>query len=353
LQSGGGAWCASTNAMVANCVLSNNFASYGGGGVNSGTLNNSLVVLNVANYGGGAYNATLNNCTVQENYAILFNEGGGTYAGFVQNSIVRDNFDGYPNVIVGPPRIDDFATFGPGVTVNYSYCCSDSIPNGPGNIDADPHFLDLYHISIDSPCRGAGSALYASGTDLDGEPWNNPPSIGCDEVVVSDRVGPLAVSISSFETNLVVSSKAAEHEDAFSGTITGLATYFSWDFGDGPAVTNADLVIGHSWTNAGDYTVAFTAYNISNPTGVPATQVVHVMPLNPTQIQPPAIISNSLVFQFSMQESANYTVQYATNLTPPVTWLTLQNIYDNFGGTVQIHDSAPTNAARFYRVLAQ
>jgi hypothetical protein len=33
--------------------------------------------------------------------------------------------------------------------------------------------------------------------------------------------------------------------------------------------------------------------------------------------------------------------------------VTLQNIYDNFGGTVQIHDSAPTNAARFYRVLAQ
>jgi hypothetical protein len=270
LQSGGGVWCASSNSLVANCVLSNNFASYGGGGIISGTLNNSLVVQNVAYYGGGAYNAALNNCTVQENYAVLNNQGGGTYAGLVQNSIVRGNFDGYPNVNIGPPRIDDFAIVG-GATANYFYCCSDSVPSGTGNIDVDPLFLDSYHISVNSPCRGAGSALYASGTDLDGEPWNDPPSIGCDEVVVSNRVGPLSVSISSFETNLVVSSEAAEHEGAFSGTITGLATYFSWDFGDGPVVTNADLVIGHSWTNAGDYTVAFTAYNMSNPSGVSAT----------------------------------------------------------------------------------
>jgi hypothetical protein len=79
-----------------------------------------------------------------------------------------------------------------------------------------------------------------------------------------------------------------------------------------------------------------------------------VAPLNPPQLQSPSIVNKSLEFQFTTQVGANYTVQYATNLTPPVTWLTLQSIYDNFFiGPVQIQDSAPTNAARFYRVVAQ
>jgi len=46
-------WWASTNALYQICLLTNNFANYGGGGIAFGTLNNSLVVLNVAAYGGG------------------------------------------------------------------------------------------------------------------------------------------------------------------------------------------------------------------------------------------------------------------------------------------------------------
>jgi hypothetical protein len=351
LQSGGGAWCASTNALVSNCLLSNNFASYGGGGIGFGTLNNSLVVLNVAPYGGGASMATLNNCTVQNNYTTGGPENGaGTYGGLTQNSIVIGNYYGYP--YLSELDFDNYVFLEEGPT--YSYCCTAPLPPGPGNINVDPQFLDWYHISIYSLCRGAGSALYASGTDLDGEPWNNPPSIGCDEVVVSNRTGPLTVSMQFSETNIVVSSMAADHYDTFFGTITGLATYLSWNFGDGPVITNADLIVSHFWTNTGDYTVAFTAYNVENPLGVSATQIIHVVPLNPPQLQSPSVVSNHLEFQFTAQLGANYTVQYATNLTPPVTWLTLQGIYDNeVSGPVQIQDSAPTNAARFYRVLAR
>jgi hypothetical protein len=353
LQSGGGVWCASTNALVANCVISNNFANYGGGGIISGTLNNSLVVLNVAAYGGGAYNANLNNCTVQANYTtVAYSErGAGTYGGFVRNSIVIGNFDGYPYL----EGIDNYAPVLAG-PLQYFYCCSyDSsgeVQPGSGIIVSDPLLLDWYHISIISACRGAGSALYASGTDLDGEPWNDPPSIGCDEVVVSNRVGPLAVTMMPFETNVLVSSETVPHVDSFFGTITGLATYLSWDFGDGPAISNADNSVGHYWTNVGDYNVVFTAYNVDHPTDVSTSQVIHVLPINPPQLQPPVISSNTIQFQFTMQEGANYFVQYATNLSPPVTWTTLQSIYDNFGGTMTVQDSA-TNAARFYRVQAQ
>jgi hypothetical protein len=353
LQSGGAVWCASTNALVSNCLLSNNFANYGGGGIGFGTLNNSLVVLNVATYGGGAYNATLNNCTVQNNYTTFAfsGSGGGTYGGFTQNSIVINNFDGYPE----SPGIDNFAITG--LDPEYSFCCTENpdgpFPPGTGNIGHDPQFLDWYHISIYSPCRGAGSALYASGTDLDGEPWNNPPSIGCDEVIVADRTGPLSVVFQTFYTNMLVSSPAVAHIDFFDGTITGLATYLSWDFGDGPVITNADNIIQHYWTNTGDYTVVFTAYNIDNPAGVSSSEVIHVVPVSAPQLQSPLIVSNNFEFQFTGQVNANYTVQYATNLSPPVTWLPLKSIQYSLGGVIQIQDSAPTNACRFYRVRAQ
>jgi hypothetical protein len=54
-----------------------------------------------------------------------------------------------------------------------------------------------------------------------------------------------------------------------------------------------------------------------------------------------------------MQTGANYTVQYATNLPPPVIWSPLQSFYNSSGGVIQIQDPSPTNATRFYRVLAQ
>jgi len=66
-----------------------------------------------------------------------------------------------------------------------------------------------------------------------------------------------------------------------------------------------------------------------------------------------ALTTNGFQFQFDGQLSANYTVQYATNLTPPVAWQTLQTIYYTSEGTIQINDPALTNTTRFYRVLAQ
>ena len=350
-QSGGGVWCACSNALVSNCVLSNNFAKfsggggiYGGPGISLGTLNNSLVIGNTAYSGGGAYYANLNNCTVQNNYAIGLDDGGGSYGGTIRNSIVVGNtagFEGvYLNDVVG------------GFDSSCSYSCADISPGPSSNIVANPVLCDSYHISIYSPCRGAGSALYSTGTDLDGEPWNNPPSMGCDEVVVSNRVGPLSVDADFGQTNLLVSSSAADHIGVFFGTITGLATYFSWDFSDGPAITNAGTTIQHYWTNIGDYTVTFTAYNVDNPSGVSISQIIHVVPITPPDLPVPTIVSNTLEFQFPTQWGGNYYVQYATNLTPPVTWTQLEFDFFSFGTPLQVQDST-TNGARFYRVLVQ
>jgi hypothetical protein len=65
------------------------------------------------------------------------------------------------------------------------------------------------------------------------------------------------------------------------------------------------------------------------------------------------LTTNGIQFEFAGQFSVNYTVQYATNLVPPVTWQTLQTIAGYYDGTLKITDPAITNGARFYRVLAQ
>jgi hypothetical protein len=58
-------------------------------------------------------------------------------------------------------------------------------------------------------------------------------------------------------------------------------------------------------------------------------------------------------FEFTGQSGANYSVQYTTNLSPPVAWQTLKTILISDGGVIQINDPATTNDQRFYRVLAQ
>jgi hypothetical protein len=344
-ESGGGAWCVSANGIVSDCVLSNNSAIYGGG-ISSGTLNNSLVTFNLAVYGGGAYFATLNNCTVVNNYTTtsIFYRGAGTYSGVIRNSIVLYNYDNY---LFGVTE-DNYPVSGPSSLAQYSYSCTSPSKSGTGNINVNPQFLDLIHIAAASPCRGAGSALYTSGTDLDNEPWINPPSMGCDEVVLSNLVGPLSVNIQMNPTNLLVNRYAF-----FNGIMIGRVSRVEWSFDDEPTITNSGAGISHQWTNSGNYIVTFTAYNNDNPAGVSTNTVIHVQPLNVPQLQSAALLTNGFQFQFVGQTTANYTIQYATNLVPPVTWQTLQTIYYSSGGVIQITDSAATNGTRFYHVLAQ
>jgi hypothetical protein len=357
LESGGGAWCFS-NGIVSNCVLTNNSAIYGGGifgggGIGFGTLKNSLVIGNVATFGGGAEATLLINCTVVENGALndlSSNHGAGANYCSVFNSIVLNNFNGWPVQFNTDNHYESsFSAF-------YAYTCTYPANGGIGNINgiaANPQFLDSFHIAATSPCYGTGSAAYATGADLDGEPWANPPSMGCDEVIVSNLTGSLSVNIETYQTNLLASPPGSTRFTAFFGDITGRASRVEWSFGDGPTMTNFGTTASHQWTNSGNYTVTFTAYNNDNPAGVSTNIAVQVQPLNVPQLQSPLLLANGFQFQFLGQQSANYTVQYTTNLTPPATWQTLQAIINSAGGIIQINDSPWTNTARFYRVLAQ
>jgi len=329
---------------VNNCLITSNQAGNGdGGGAGYVNLNNCILTGNVADEGGGAYDSQLTNCTVCGNSAGI---GGGTSNGNLYNCISYNNTGAGEN-----------NSWNPGGTPNglyisaylLYYSCTTPTATNTGTINADPQFVDAAgHLAVTSPCRGAGSSLYTIGVDADGEAWSNPPSMGAQEVNLADLVGPLSVAIQTPQTSSFVGRTWN-----FTGQITGRAAGLSWDWGDGSAATNVSYTTSHAWTNAGNYSVTFTAYNNDNPAGVSASTVIDVLPLTMPQLLAAAMQTNGFQFQFTGQTSANYTILYATNLMPPVSWNTLQSINNSTGGLYQITDPAATNGPRFYRVQAQ
>ena len=282
-QCGGGVFCESTNAVVTNCIITGcsaylsgggayggslinctitrNSANSGGGGAYEGRLINCMLTGNSASYGGGAAGAgkdskcRLNNCTLTGNSA---SSGGGTSGGTLNNCIVYYN----SATVQG-------ANYNSG-TLNY--CCTTPMPTGgTGNITNEPGLASASHLSSGSPCRAAGNAAYALGTDIDGEPWLSPPSIGCDEFYSGSATGLLAVAVSADWTNVTVGL-----EVGFKALIEGRASASAWDFGDGVVVSNRPYA-SHSWSSLGTYPVVLTAYNDSNPGGVSATVTVQVV----------------------------------------------------------------------------
>ena len=81
--------------------------------------------------------------------------------------------------------------------------------------------------------------------DMDGEPWANPPSIGCDEYWSGSVTGALSVAIVASYTNVAVGFAVD-----FQAVIGGRVSASRWDFGDGVVVSNRPYAVarlGGSW----------------------------------------------------------------------------------------------------------
>ena len=248
---GGGA----EGSTLFDCTLINNSASYAGGGVYSCGLFNCAVSGNSAQYGGGASSSGFTNCTVIGNSAT---GGGGVVNSSLLNSILY-----YNTSLDANANYDSISTF--------RFTCTTPLPaSGPGNIVADPQLASASHLSEISPCRGAGLAGTTVGTDIDGESWANPPSMGCDEYYTGAVTGPLNVAIGAAVTNLLVGGPLS-----LAALIQGRASVSFWDFGDGVIVSNRPYA-SHAWATAGDYLVTLRAFNESQPGGVAATVAIHV-----------------------------------------------------------------------------
>lgn len=325
-MSGGGIWCASNNVVVSNCVITAN----SGGGVYQGALNNCMVA---GNSGGGASFSTLTNCTLTANTsssgggasqcllvncilagnvaAALFGRGGGANFSTLINCAVFGNsvtgssglgggtaFGSLVNCTVTgntSPRkgnnaagtyiseetncIIYYNTSG-GSVDNYQegsaymdHCCTMPASTSvfaTATITNEPLLANLTHISLSSPCRGTGRPDSSIGVDIDGEPWANPPSIGCDELYPGNVIGNISVAMSTSYTNT-----APGYTNNFQANILGAVYGSKWDFGDGTVISNVPYV-SHSWSTIGDFPVALTAYNDSYPNGQAATLVIHV-----------------------------------------------------------------------------
>jgi hypothetical protein len=304
---GGGVLSESASALVSNCVVSGNSAfaasfispqAYGGGAF-GGTLNNCILIQNSVgaqnspfggeaySAGGGAANCTLNNCTLTansdgawhstlSNCALVGNSGSGAVSSTLTNCTLTGNSWGgafsctlnncivYFNTAPWGPNYD------PSCTLNY--CCTTPLPtNGLGNISSDPQLASAYRLSALSPCIGKGNYPAVSGVDIDGEPWANPPSMGCDEYHAGSVTGLLSASITASRKPVKVGYAAD-----FTALIEGRTDLSLWDFGDGTVEINEPYA-AHSWSAPADYLVSLWAFNDSHPGGITATMTVHVV----------------------------------------------------------------------------
>ncbi len=264
---GGGA---AKNTVIINCMITDNHAGWGGGAYDC-SISNSTIWGNRATSAGGMYIGTAHNSSIWGNRAA--HQGGGAYYSHLFNCTVSGNCAGQRGSGVADAVVknsivycNDGENWSGGA---FMYSCTLPLPPGSGNISNEPLLLDTVHIHAHSPCVGAGNALYTSGTDIDGEPWHAPPSMGCDEVYAAALTGVLHVSIAAPSTAAVAGARLE-----FTAVITGMPTSNVWSLGDSSAQANSAYV-QHAWELPGNYMVVLAAFNDDNPAGVSAT--VHVM----------------------------------------------------------------------------
>jgi hypothetical protein len=286
LRNGTGGVAASSSAVVTNCVLTGNsgsgasggtlynctLAGNEGGGANGGTLYNCTLTGNqAAEWGGGARGCTLYNCVLTGNSARYV--GGASYSTLYNCTLIRNSAaDGVGgaqdstlyNCIVYSNQWGNWSD------ATFEYCCTTPLPPGRGNIAADPQFVSAAHLSAASPCLGAGSSEWATGVDMDGERWADPPAMGADQVWPGQSIGPLTMQITTLSTEVAVGFPVH-----FTADNSGPILQSVWDFGDGTVLTNQPFT-SHAWTASGAYTVRLTGYNDSHPEGAVASTQIQV-----------------------------------------------------------------------------
>jgi hypothetical protein len=171
--------------------------------------------------------------------------------------------------------------------------------------------------------------------------------MGCDQYVEADNTGPLVLDITLGVSGSVI---VEDRNTSIYATLNGRASSAVLDFGDGTAITNMSLVLMyHAWTNPGDYTITFTAYNLDHPAGVSKSVGVTVIPLLSPTISNTAWTTNGFSLGFQSQPGVLYTLQQTTNLAPPAVWTTVTHIVGN-GNIQTLTDTTTTNQMRFYRL---
>ena len=253
---GGGIYCEDySSPTILNCIIKDNYAKEGGGGIFffhyfSALKNCEISTNSTAGYGGGIYsrysqlevsncllikNVSVNgsglcfinssyqdikNCTITGNVAS--ENGGGIYvdqSSFVDitNCVLYDNFPEEIFVYTGTPPIVCYSNIQGGW-------------EGEGNIDDDPLFVDPendnFHLSPDSPCIDSGTEVDVND-DFDNEP--RPMGSGWD--IGADEYSPISVFFPNGGEALDIGS-TYDIEWNFEGLIESVSIAYSTDSGE-------------------------------------------------------------------------------------------------------------------------
>ncbi len=184
---GGGIFAQGGGAVISNCMVTGNTAWKWGGGVYGGTLYHSVLSGNEGDLGGGAFSSTLYNCLLTGNRAWV--DGGGASGGALFNCTLVGNsanslgggvWDAeLHNCIVYYNDAPSGANWSNGLL---RFSCTTPLPEGVGNMNAEPGFLDPgsgvgtnhvagdYRLQSNSPCVNAGlnDDWMHEAADLDG-----------------------------------------------------------------------------------------------------------------------------------------------------------------------------------------
>ncbi|NCC52631.1 MAG: PKD domain-containing protein, partial [Spartobacteria bacterium] len=304
-QSGGGAYCFSTSALITNCVFTHNSAQRNAGACCRGTLDHCWLTDNRAvSYGGGTYVSVHRYCLIENNMArdgagiangpayncvirgnIAERNGGGLYASsaHAHNCTVVGNTAGdkgggayrinAENCILYYNQAASSDNFYEG---NFTNSCAWPAAAGLNNITNAPLLVSMADARLlpDSPCidRGMNEGWMAGLPDWYGHDRivNGVVDIGAAEFFGSSALtGALSAVICAGYTQAPVGISVP-----FVAEIEGAAQGYIWSMGDGTAITN-ECAFAHAYGAPGYLDVTLTVSNLTDR--ITVTQQVAIL----------------------------------------------------------------------------
>ncbi|HTL58876.1 MAG TPA: Ig-like domain-containing protein [Candidatus Limnocylindrales bacterium] len=211
-----------------------------------------------------------------------------------------------------------------------------------GNVTAAPYGMTVSNII-------AGNyALMAIASDNSGFAATNSINFVVTDVAPTVAItNPAPGSIFQASASFVIGATAADTD----GNVTNVQFLVNGGLVGNAGTAPYSVTVNN--LSAGNYTLTAIA---SDNAGLSATNSIGIAVTNgtiaPVLISKPGFQGNGFSFSFVTQSGHSYSGQFATHLLRTNNWVTFTNVVGN-GTEVRVTDSLPTNAQRYYRVVAQ